>query len=351
MKKLLSLISLAAAVLLFAVTVFTACSDGGETPSSAASTSDEPASVTSSEATSAQSEASSETSSEAPSEPSSEPSSEASSETESKPESKPASSEAGSSDPTPSSEPAPTGDYASAAGYVAENDARYNAYGKKHKDLSDERVVAIVNFGYDGEFYTNVQPSPNQQTKYVLVNKFYYLDRDYVPDDLVALPSAYKHASNVSLQREAYDAFIILCDAAKKAGYTILGQSGYRSYETQEKLYNKYLKNEGGNVAAVDSYSARPGHSEHQTGLAIDVVGETGSMGKYGKSKSYKWAVENVWKYGFIIHYTTANEYITGYETEEWHFRFVGKEAAAEIHSRGITVDEYLAEQINKLSS
>ncbi len=268
------------------------------------------------------------------------------------------SSETGASSETTSSETAsseitsslPDSKYALTEGFKEENLSRYEAYAEKHKNLTDEETVRLVNYNFDIKFYTEIKTSPNLHSKYVLVNKWYALPADYVPQNLVKLTAEYGN-TRMSLVKEAYDAFIELVDAAKADGYGLYGQSAYRDYAMQEALYNKYLKNEGGNVAAVDLYSARPGHSEHQTGYAIDVLNKKGgSMGGFGKTESYLWLKEHCHEYGWVIHYTKENKFITGYDTEEWHIRYVGVTAATEIKERGITIDEYLMEYTSRNS-
>ena len=143
------------------------------------------------------------------------------------------------------------------------------------------------------------------------------------------------------LRAEAAAAFEQLCAGAAADGYTILGQSGYRSYSYQEQLYNNYVARDG--QAAADTYSARPGFSEHQTGLAMDICNGTLSYTEFGQTAEYEWAKEHLHEYGFVLHYLPGTEQITGYMTEEWHIRYVGVETATRIHELGITLDEYCA--------
>ena len=91
------------------------------------------------------------------------------------------------------------------------------------------------------------------------------------------------------------------------------------------------------------TYSARPGYSEHQTGLAIDVRSADRVYTDFGQTREYEWAKENIYQYGFILHYMPGKQWITGYKTEEWHFRYVGKETAKIIKESGLTFDEYCA--------
>lgn len=123
---------------------------------------------------------------------------------------------------------------------------------------------------------------------------------------------------------------------AQAAGFNIPTLSAYRSYETQRVLYNNYYKRDG---MLADTYSARPGHSEHQTGLAFDV----GSIdNSYGDTAAGKWLAINCMNYGFIIRYPNGKESITGYKYEPWHIRYVGVSVATEIMNNGITLEEYL---------
>ena len=120
-----------------------------------------------------------------------------------------------------------------------------------------------------------------------------------------------------------------------------MGISGYRSYQTQQNLYNRYLQKDPQNV--VDTYSARAGHSEHQTGLAIDVSSNNSDMITFEVSPSFKWMKENAHLYGYILRYQKGKEDITGYKYEPWHYRYVGKEIATLLYQTGLTFDEYVA--------
>lgn len=131
------------------------------------------------------------------------------------------------------------------------------------------------------------------------------------------------------------------CKAATGAG--LYSVSGYRSYYTQNSIYQRKLKKVGSQKKA-DEYVARPGASEHQLGLAMDIGWEDyqGTSDKFPRSKAGAWCTENCWKYGFILRYQTGWEDVTGYKTEEWHFRYVGKEHAARIYQNQMPLEEYL---------
>ena len=142
---------------------------------------------------------------------------------------------------------------------------------------------------------------------------------------------------NFYLEEETANAYEKMCLDSINKGLNISITSAYRSYNEQEKLYNSYLKLYGKNY--VDKYVALPGHSEHQTGLAIDL--ESLEYDIFKNSKEYLWIKENAYKYGFIIRYQKGKEKITGYGAEEWHIRYVGKNAAEYIYKNNITFEEY----------
>ena len=154
----------------------------------------------------------------------------------------------------------------------------------------------------------------------MLVNKTHPVPRDYAP----------------GLQPVAYNAFLQLRADAAKAGYDIQLLSGYRSYDLQSQLYTNYCNTYG--QAAADTFSARPGTSEHQTGLAMDVGWIDDA---YGDTPSGQWLAANCYKYGFILRYMKGKESITGYKYEPWHIRYVG-DVAGDIYRSGLCLEEYL---------
>jgi D-alanyl-D-alanine carboxypeptidase len=148
------------------------------------------------------------------------------------------------------------------------------------------------------------------------------------------------------LRNEARLAFERMAIKAKEEGYNIFAVSTYRSYNYQATLYNKYVARDGKDVA--DRYSARPGHSEHQTGLAVDVADSSLNFGTFGNTKEFAWMKENAYKYGFILRYTAETEWITGYLNEPWHYRYVGEDVATYIHSNPMTYEEYYVRFLDK---
>ncbi|KOS67014.1 D-alanyl-D-alanine carboxypeptidase [Lysinibacillus contaminans] len=143
---------------------------------------------------------------------------------------------------------------------------------------------------------------------------------------------------------KAREALNTMLAAAKQQGFDLVAFSGYRSFEYQTTLYNNYVNRDG--VDAADRYSARPGYSEHQTGLAFD-IGEKGKedlwlTAEFGETSAGQWLVAHANEFGFILRFPQNKEHITGYMYESWHFRYVGVEIAKEIKQRDITLEEYL---------
>lgn len=154
------------------------------------------------------------------------------------------------------------------------------------------------------------------------------------------LPKTYNPGEDPTA-KQAMDQMIL---AAKEAGYEIVAFSSFRSYEYQKELYDKYVARDG--RAEADRYSARPGHSEHQTGLAFD-VGEASRKdlwltSEFGETPAGKWLAENAHQYGFILRYPKGKEAITGFMYESWHFRYLGVELATKVYESGLTLEEYL---------
>ncbi len=137
----------------------------------------------------------------------------------------------------------------------------------------------------------------------------------------------------------------MFADCRKATGKQMLSISGYRDYDRQVRIWNNKLKSVHGDEAAADAYVARPGASEHQTGLTMDVgeKGDRNALGAgFGDSASGQWMRENSWRYGFILRYDEGWEETTGYAYEPWHFRYVGLEHAARIHELNIPLEDYL---------
>ena len=222
---------------------------------------------------------------------------------------------------------------------------RYLNYAKENKDTEIAKIISLINVNRDKTFYEEPIKTNYQAEKLMLVNKYYYLDKDYEPNNIVTTSGTYSYANN-SLNEETYNAYQELYDAAKLEGYTILIVSSYRNYEYQEELWNERKTMYG--TRKADEYAARAGHSEHQTGYAIDVADFYDTNDKFGDTESFTWMKNNAHKYGFILRYPKDKEDITGYSYEPWHYRYVGKEIADKIYKENITFDEYYAYYLNK---
>lgn len=173
----------------------------------------------------------------------------------------------------------------------------------------------------------------------VLVNKQYHLDENDIPP-LKTIPLNYTSVENNQAQPEAVDAFIELVDTMKEeTGNIVLAYSTYRSYSYQVGLFNTFANREG--IEAANKFSARAGQSEHQTGLAIDVVKPGLYMDDFGISEESDWVAANAHRFGFIIRFPEGKEAITGYQYEPWHLRYLGKDLAQKVKDSGLTYDEY----------
>ena len=168
----------------------------------------------------------------------------------------------------------------------------------------------------------------------VVVNKKHCIQPlTYTPGDLVT-------SHNATLSAKAIQSFNQLYDAAAAAGQPFYVTSSYRSYTTQISTYNRWVSISG--KEGADTYSARPGYSEHQTGFAFDVAASGCTLDCFGSTSQYRWFLENAARYGFIQRYYAGYEAITGYKAEEWHYRYVGAEVAQDMQAKGIkTLEQY----------
>ena len=166
----------------------------------------------------------------------------------------------------------------------------------------------------------------------IIANKTYSLPSNFVPNNLVTINGYIRIVDYVK------DAYNELKSDSSVLGLNIYASSGYRSYSDQKYIYDNYVRMDG--MVKADTYSARAGYSEHQTGLAIDL--NTVDMSFDGTSES-NWLKDNCWKYGFIIRYPKDKENITGYMYEPWHIRYVGKELARVLYNNGnwLSLEEY----------
>ena len=173
-----------------------------------------------------------------------------------------------------------------------------------------------------------------------LQNRQWRVSAAYIPE----VREAQVQGKVREMRADAAAALEQMCaDCLAETGQNLISVSGYRSYQTQASIYERKLKNTG-SQAKADEYVARPGASEHQLGLAMDLGWDDyhGVSDKFPRATAGAWATENCWKYGFILRYQAGWEDITGYKEEEWHFRYVGKENAQKIYENQMPLESYL---------
>lgn len=199
---------------------------------------------------------------------------------------------------------------------LAEGDCTVTVTSKQNPEASATIPVTVVSApetaGNDGATYIN---------GILIVNKTYALPPDY----------------GDGIDPQAQAAFDAMQAAAAEEGLNIYISSGFRSYDYQAGLYQRYVDKDG--AAEADRYSARPGHSEHQTGLAFDL---NTIDDFFAETAEGKWVARNCYKYGFIIRYPSDKEDVTGYKYEPWHIRYLGEETAQAVYDSGLCLEEYL---------
>lgn len=204
--------------------------------------------------------------------------------------------------------------------------------GKTWYYMNNNGVMQTGRINVDGTWYyldshgawqdPNAKSGPTFKNGILIVNKKH------------PLPTTYNPGENPTAAAQVKK----LISAMQQKGFDISNSySGFRSYNYQKSLYEGYVRKDGKKNA--DTYSARPGHSEHQTGLAYDLKHKNGTLVK--KTAEAKWISENAANYGFIVRYKAGKQHITGYQAEPWHLRYIGSEAKA-IYKSGLTLEEYL---------
>ena len=224
--------------------------------------------------------------------------------------------------------------------FIQGNTYRYYAFAEENPHFSHHEVVLYTNIGLDHNFYENISYVDNPYDLHILVNKFFRLNSGFSPGDLVGIGGGHY------LRQPAAAAFLALERDMYNLGLPVFVRSSYRSYDLQTYIYNRNVANMG--QATADLWSARPGHSEHQTGLAVDIIqpGHIGSLGaaNFENTYQYHWLLNNAHYYGFILRYPSNYTHITGYEYEPWHWRYLGVDLATYIHNNNIpTLEHYMA--------
>jgi zinc D-Ala-D-Ala carboxypeptidase len=209
----------------------------------------------------------------------------------------------------------------------------------KKEEVKVEEVKSpapeIAEVAQNGPTYPNTLSISDATSLTVVVNKKYRLPSDYVP--------AVISVRGATLRAEAASALDSLLSGAEIDGHTPKVISSYRSYSTQVTVYRGFVAQYG--EAQADTFSARPGHSEHQTGLAVDVGNANGSCDLeicFGATAFGTWVKTNAHLYGFIVRYPEGKESLTGYQYEPWHLRYIGIDMAETMYQTGQTLDQYL---------
>lgn len=235
-------------------------------------------------------------------------------------------------------EKVPENIFASFPYYKEENEERYTSYAAQNPQLNAEDVVWMVNANQDKPKYNYDIPVSGYDDICIIVNKYYKVPDGYSPPDLV-------NVDGQKMRKEAADAFVKMRNDASRENLRIRAVSGYRTVSYQRGLYNRYLSSDS--QENVDRYSARPGYSEHHTGLAVDVFGSVDGLRQFENTPEFPWVRDNCYKYGFIIRYFEETEDITGYESEPWHLRYVGVEVSTDMKEKGInSFEEYHAKYL-----
>ena len=220
--------------------------------------------------------------------------------------------------------------------YLKENDARYRAYRAKNPAIMNDMVIAYVNANVDKGFYNEIETIGDPGSISVLVNKSFKLPEKYVPEDLVFIDASHR------LREEAAEHFLEMRADMKASGLKICVLSAYRTYQAQTSKHDNAARYGGADYA--DKQFARPGHSEHQTGLAIDVLQTSAvkhmAQARFENTPEYEWLTINAYKYGFILRYPEEFGDIHGFIFEPWHWRYVGVDIATTMYYDGIVMFE-----------
>lgn len=218
--------------------------------------------------------------------------------------------------------------------YEKENEDRYEAYKDVNPDIENGDIVWQVNADLDKEFYDDSKETEDIDSPLVIVNKYNYVPESYIPENLKSV------GNGMVMREDAADAFLEMLKGAEADDIQIVPRTGYRNYDFQRTLYESYKAKDPENV---DTYSARPGYSEHHTGLAIDMtVSGSQDLQDFVGTKEAEWVYANCHNYGFIVRYTEDNKEITGFMDEPWHIRYIGVKHAKKMVEENISsYEEY----------
>ena len=216
--------------------------------------------------------------------------------------------------------------------YLSKNFEKYLAFLQDNQDKSTNDIIAIVNVGAYKPWYEDTKLTDLNKGYSMLVNKFNRLSDDYDPGDLVNISNQYAYENHI-MKEEAYSSYVRMWRAANDEDLVLIVNSSYRTFQQQKNEHDR----------AGDGYAARPGHSEHQTGLALDIVTYDIIGNAFEETDEFRWLINNAHKYGFILRYPKGKEYLTGYNYESWHYRYLGVDLASKVFESGLTFDEYYA--------
>ncbi|MDR1669232.1 MAG: M15 family metallopeptidase [Oscillospiraceae bacterium] len=223
--------------------------------------------------------------------------------------------------------------------YISKNEERYRAFIEAYPDMALTKALALVNVNADYGYYKNITQIADPAELLVFCNKNFQLPADYIPEGLRNIAGY-----SIMLTDTAATAFEDMAAAVKaELGLKLIAISAYRSFDYQKALFARYAKADGEGVA--ETYSARAGHSEHQTGLTVDLLHmwpSTGSLRRenFQNTEQYAWMLEHAHEYGFILRYPENDVSVTGYLFEPWHWRYIGVEDATRMHEAEITTFE-----------
>ena len=223
-----------------------------------------------------------------------------------------------------------------------------NSENRKSEEFQDVSTSSDNSSAYSGSQYADSQSVSSKGFSIQTINGITYVDGVLIANKTYSLPSDFipqdpevpvtSQRSTTSLDRTLMSAWRTMQADASSQGLNIYIASAYRSYSYQVNLYNSYVARDG--KAAADTYSSRPGNSEHQTGLCFDLNSIDDS---FGDTAEGRWVNDNCYKYGFCIRFPKGKDAYTGYQYESWHLRYVGKDLAEKLYNNGawISLEEY----------
>ena len=220
--------------------------------------------------------------------------------------------------------------------YPTYNSTLLNEYYNEY--LINNNIIISLNKTNHPDFYDLSKPIyyNKEKDELILVNPKYYIESIYIPNNLTVVkdvPKIIRKGETMMLENNCYNAYVDMINDAKSKNLNLVLYSSYRSYEKQISLYNK----------EDNSLIARPGHSEHQTGLALDTATiSSGLTSHFEYTDEFKYLDQNAHKFGFILRYPKNKTHITGYAYEPWHYRYVGIEHATIIKEHNLTLEEYI---------